>query len=69
MDETYSDIIPVRNNDVNAYISIMRGCGNMCSFCVVPFVRGVERSWPFNSILSEVRYLKDKGVKNITLLG
>lgn len=44
MDETYSEIIPVRKNATNAFISIMRGCSNMCSFCIVPYVRGVERS-------------------------
>lgn len=69
IDETYSEIVPVRKNKVNAFISIMRGCGNMCSFCIVPFVRGVERSRDYQSILKEVEYLEKQGVKNITLLG
>ena len=70
-DETYADILPVRKNKdaLNAWISIMRGCNNMCSFCIVPFVRGRERNRPATSILDEVRYLRDDGIKEITLLG
>lgn len=70
-DETYADILPVRHNkdSLNAWISIMRGCNNMCSFCIVPFVRGRERNRPAASILDEVRYLRDDGIKEITLLG
>ena len=70
-DETYADILPVRKNkdSLNAWISIMRGCNNMCSFCIVPFVRGRERNRPATSILDEVRYLRDDGIKEITLLG
>ena len=70
-DETYADIIPVRKdkNKLHAWISIMRGCNNMCSFCIVPFTRGRERSRPVSSIEDEVRYLRDDGFKEITLLG
>lgn len=70
-DETYADIIPVRKDksQQHAWISIMRGCNNMCSFCIVPFTRGRERSRPGLSIEDEVRYLQDQGIKEITLLG
>ncbi|XP_011875974.1 PREDICTED: CDK5RAP1-like protein isoform X2 [Vollenhovia emeryi] len=70
-DETYADVMPVRLNQdsTSAYISIMRGCDNMCTFCIVPFTRGRERSRPIASILDEVRQLSDQGVKEITLLG
>lgn len=70
-DETYADIIPVRKdkNKLHAWISIMRGCNNMCSFCIVPFTRGRERSRPTASIEDEVRYLRDEGFREITLLG
>lgn len=70
-EETYGDIAPVRlgGNGVTAFISITRGCDNMCSFCVVPFTRGRERSRNFQSILEEARQLADAGYKEITLLG
>lgn len=70
-EETYADISPVRlgKNGVNAYISIMRGCDNMCSFCVVPFTRGRERSRDPESILNEAKELFDKGFREVTLLG
>ncbi len=70
-DETYANISPVRlnSNGVTAFISIMRGCNNMCSFCVVPFTRGRERSRDMYSILAEAKALRDQGFKEVTLLG
>ncbi|PWK76492.1 tRNA-2-methylthio-N6-dimethylallyladenosine synthase [Mucilaginibacter oryzae] len=70
-EETYADISPVRlnSNGINAFVSIMRGCDNMCSFCVVPFTRGRERSRDPLSIEAECRDLFEKGYREVTLLG
>jgi len=71
LDETYADIAPVRfaQSSVSAFLSIQRGCNNLCSFCIVPFTRGRERSRPASSILDEVRRLSDQGFKEVVLVG
>jgi len=70
-EETYSDISPVRmdKNGVSSFVSIMRGCNNMCAYCVVPYVRGAERSRNPESILKEVKELFENGYRDVTLLG
>jgi len=70
-EETYADISPVRldKNKISAFVSIMRGCNNMCSYCIVPYVRGAERSRDPETIVKEVEDLHSKGYKEVTLLG
>lgn len=69
--ETYKDVIPLKLGGVHisGFISIMRGCNNFCTYCIVPYTRGRERSRDLNSILNEARDLRDKGFKELTLLG
>ena len=68
--ETYREVMPARiGKQISGFVSIMRGCNNFCSYCIVPYTRGRERSRALESILNEVRDLQDKGYKEVTLLG
>ncbi len=67
--ETYDDIIPYREDGLQAWISVMRGCDKFCTFCVVPFTRGRERSRSLDSVVNEVKQLSDRGFREVTLLG
>lgn len=67
--ETYDDLVPFREDGLSAWISVMRGCDKFCTYCVVPFTRGRERSRSLNSIVNEVKVLSERGFREITLLG
>lgn len=67
--ETYEGIDPVRQGSISAFVPVMRGCNNMCAYCVVPFTRGRERSHPFSAVMGEVQKLVASGYREITLLG
>jgi len=67
--ETYSDVFPTHEGNVNAWIAVMRGCDNFCTFCVVPYTRGRERSRSPENVVDEVKQLVDSGFKQVTLLG
>jgi tRNA-2-methylthio-N6-dimethylallyladenosine synthase len=67
--ETYSDVYPTRVEGLNAWVAVMRGCNNFCSFCIVPFTRGRERSRSVESVVAEVKRLADEGFPQVTLLG
>ena len=70
LDETYADVRPTFQHKTSAFVSVMRGCNNMCSYCVVPFTRGRERSRPYTSVLDECKtWIQEYGVKEIVLLG
>ncbi len=67
--ENYEDIVPLRTEGISAWLSVMRGCDKFCTFCVVPFTRGRERSRSLQSVVDEVRQLAERGFKEVTLLG
>jgi tRNA-2-methylthio-N6-dimethylallyladenosine synthase len=68
-DETYADITPVRGEGIRAWVTVMRGCDKFCTFCIVPYVRGRERSVPLAALLDQVRVLADQGYKEVVYLG
>jgi tRNA-2-methylthio-N6-dimethylallyladenosine synthase len=68
-DETYADITPARGEGVRAWVTVMRGCDKFCTFCIVPYVRGRERSVPLSALLAQVRELADQGYKEVVYLG
>lgn len=68
-DETYADITPVRGEGVRAWVTVMRGCDKFCTFCIVPYVRGRERSVPIDALLAQVRELADQGYREVVYLG
>jgi tRNA-2-methylthio-N6-dimethylallyladenosine synthase len=68
-DETYADVAPARGEGVRAWVTIMRGCDKFCTFCIVPYVRGRERSVPASALLDQVRALADQGYKEVVYLG
>ena len=68
-DEDYADIAPIRKDGVRAWLTIQRGCDKMCTFCIVPFVRGRERSIPMQLLVDDVKRLVDEGFKEVVLLG
>ncbi len=67
--EIYHDIYPIRSNELNAFVTIMRGCNNFCTYCIVPYVRGRERSRSVDEIIKEIKIAGEKGIKEVTLLG
>ncbi len=67
--EIYEDIYPIHKGRFNAFVTIMRGCNNFCSYCIVPYVRGRERSRPFDEVLNDIQKVGDTGFKDVTLLG
>ena len=67
--EIYKDIYPIHKGKFNAFVTIMRGCNNFCSYCIVPYVRGRERSRPFNDVLNDVQKVGEMSFKDVTLLG
>ncbi|MBD3839536.1 MAG: radical SAM protein, partial [Epsilonproteobacteria bacterium] len=69
IEEVGFDFAPIRQDKINAWVTISNGCNNFCTFCVVPFTRGREISRPYQDIINECKELKKKGYKNITLLG